>query len=329
MLRAVDGLLTAEVQSSYPRTALVRCVMLAATGDVHGAKRVYHAAAAATAGFTRDRAGGDDRALRIDHVLVQGLLHMCGCSPYGGQITEAVQAAERVANGPDSDPLLRGIFSLGMCIRPPRDDRVRRGRRVGGARTGGAGTGLALPGARRLPGRAGRHGWRGAAHAPARTCYDRALKVARASHLRDAGAVMIGEVLAAELELERAAGMPRLDGTRVSPQLLGECSAWLDIYAANTGVGAELELLRGGPSAASRSSRTRASTRGAPSGRRWRGFCRRRGSVLLAGEQVEEAGRAWRSTGCPSRWPSAPSLRAELAGGGDDRLHAAAAVRRP
>ena len=43
----------------------------------------------------------------------------------------------------------------------------------------------------------------------ARSCYDRALTVARASHLRDAGAVMIGEVLAAELEFERSAGAPR------------------------------------------------------------------------------------------------------------------------
>ena len=116
VLRAVDRLLTAEVLSSYPRVALVRCVMLAATGDVDGAKRTYHAAAAATDGYTRDRAGGDDRALLIDHVVVQGLLHMCGCSPYGGQIAEAVQVAERVANGPDTDPLLSGIFSLGMCI---------------------------------------------------------------------------------------------------------------------------------------------------------------------------------------------------------------------
>ena len=70
------------------------------------------------------------------------------------------------------------------------------------------------------------------------------------SHLRDAGAVMIGEALAAELALECSAGLPRAGGPRVSPRLLGECCAWLDIYAASIGVEAERALVRAGPQAA-------------------------------------------------------------------------------
>lgn len=69
--------------------------------------------------------------------------------------------------------------------------------------------------------------------------------LSRASHLRDAGAVMIGEVLAAELELECSAGAPRVAGTRLTPRLLGECGAWLDIYAASIGGEVELALVRG------------------------------------------------------------------------------------
>ena len=115
-LRAVDGLLTAEVVSQYPRLALVRCVALTVAGDIDGAKRLYGAAAEQTAGFTCDREGGDDRALQTDHIFVQGLLHLCGCSPYGTAILAAVADAEAVANTADTDPLLRGMFSLGMCI---------------------------------------------------------------------------------------------------------------------------------------------------------------------------------------------------------------------
>ena len=81
VLRAVDGLLTAEVLSQYPRLALVRCVALTVSGEIDGAKRLYGAAAEQTGGFTRDREGGDDRALQTDHIFVQGLLHMCGCRP--------------------------------------------------------------------------------------------------------------------------------------------------------------------------------------------------------------------------------------------------------
>ena len=100
---AVDGALTPEVLSEYPRLALVRCVALTVSGDIAGAKRLYGAAAEETAGFTPDRGGGDDRALRIDHIFVQGLLHMCGCSPYGAGIVadhdDAIaEADERVTH---------------------------------------------------------------------------------------------------------------------------------------------------------------------------------------------------------------------------------------
>ena len=134
----------------------------------------------------------------------------------------------------------------------------------------------------------------------ARRYYDRALKVARASHLRDVGAVMIGEALAAELELERSADAPRLGGPRVSPRLLGRCSAWLDVYAASIGARVELEMLRGGPSAALASVEdaceyARRTERPALA----RFLSALRVSVLLDGGEVEEAARAWRFDGLP------------------------------
>ncbi|MDE0447093.1 MAG: hypothetical protein OXH96_10505 [Spirochaetaceae bacterium] len=128
----------------------------------------------------------------------------------------------------------------------------------------------------------------------ARACYERALNVARASHLRDAGAVIIGEVLAAELALERSAGMPP-EGTRVSPRLLGECSAWLDIYTASIWVEVERELVRGGPQVALRlveDALEYARHTERPLLARW--LTALRVSVLLAGDMVEAASRAWR-----------------------------------
>ena len=75
-LRTVNGLLTAEALSTNPRLALLRCVALTAADDIDGAKRLYGAAAEETAGFTRDRKGGDDPALQFDHIFVQCPLHM-------------------------------------------------------------------------------------------------------------------------------------------------------------------------------------------------------------------------------------------------------------
>ncbi len=298
VLRAVDGLLTEEVLSRYPRTALVRCVMLTSSGDIDGAKRVYGAAAAQTAGFTRDREGGDDGALQIDHIFVQGLLHMCGCVPYGGGIMAAVAAAESVANAADTDPLLRGMFSLGMCIAHNQTTAFEQAVEWAGHARGELGR--SSPYLAHVDFQAGSVAMARGRTREARDCYDRALKIARASHLRDAGAVMIGEVLAAELALECSAGAPWLDGPRVSPRLLGECSAWLDIYAASIGAGADLELLRGGPQAALtlvEDAREYARRTERPALTRF--LSALRVSVLVAGGDVEEAGRAWRLNRLP------------------------------
>ena len=310
VLRTVDGLLTAEVLSKYPRMALVRCVVLTAAGDIDDAKRVYGAAAAQTAGFTRDREGGDDRALQIDHVLVQGLLHVCGCSPYGGRIAEVIQVAESVANGLDSAPALRGIFSLGMCI--AHNQTTEFDLAVEWAGRARAELGRGSPYLAHVDFQAGSVAMARGRTREARNCYDRALKIAMASHLRDAGAVMIGEVLVAELELERSAGAPRMDGTRVSPRLLGECSAWLDVYAASIGVGAELALLRSGAQAAltlveDAHEYARRTERPALA----RFLSALRVSVLLAGGQVEDAGRAWRFDRLPERAAECTDLKTQ------------------
>ena len=299
-LRTVDGLLSEEVLSKYPRMALVRCVALTASGDIDGAKRVYGAAAAETAGFSRDREGGDDRALQIDHIFVQGLLHMCGCSPYGDGILATVKLAEAVANGPDTDPWLRGVFSLGMCIANNQMTAFDAALEWAGRAREELGRGS--PYLAHVDFQAGSVAMARGRTREARDCYDRALKIARASHLRDAGAVMIGEALAAELALERSAGAPRLNGARVSPRLLGECSAWLDIYAASIGVGAELALVRGGPQAALTlvgDAREYARRTERPALTRF--LSALRVSVLVAGDEVEEAGRAWRLNRLPER----------------------------
>ena len=122
VLRTVDRLLTEEVLSQYPRMALVRCVVLTSEGDIDGAKRVYEGMAAESAGFTRDREGGDDRALQTEHIFVRGLFHMCGCEHYGDDIMAVILSAKAVADAPDTDPLLSRMFSLGSCI-AAGDDR--------------------------------------------------------------------------------------------------------------------------------------------------------------------------------------------------------------
>ena len=299
-LRAVDRLLTGEVLSKHPRLALVRCVALTVAGDIEEAKRVYAAAAADTAGYTRDSKGGDDRALTVDHLFVQGLLHMCGCRPYGVGIMGAVAAAETAADATDTDSLLRGMFSLGMCI--AHNQTTAFDAAVQWAGRARSALGRASPYLAHVDFQAGSVAMARGRTREARACYARALKVARASHLRDAGAVMIGEALAAELALECAAEAPRLDAQPVSPRLLGRCSAWLDIYAASIGVQAELALANGGPQAALalvEEAREYARRTERPALSRF--LSALRVTVLLDGGAVDEAVRAWEFDRLPGR----------------------------
>ena len=312
-LRAVDGLLTAEVVEKHPRLALVRCVALTVTGDIAEARRVYGAAEAESAGFTRDREGGDDRALLIDRILVSGLVEMCGCLPYGDLatlVTEMLPLAMSVAEGPGGDPLIRGMFSVGLCM--SHNQGTGFDAAVEWAERARAALGRGSPYLAHVDFQLGSVAMARGRAEEAQACYARALKAARASHLRDAGAMMLGEVLAAELALERSAGAVRINGTRMSPRLLGECAAWLDIYAASTEVGAELALLHAGAQAAlALVEDARAYARRTGRAPLERFLSALRVSVLLADGGVEEAERAWRIDRLPEGTAECTDLAAQ------------------
>ena len=309
-LCALDGKLTEKVVSDHPRLALVRCGVLAASGDMEGAKRLYGATAAETAGYTRDRSDGDDRALGIDHVFVEGLLYTLGCTRYDDAFMATAAEAEALADAPDTDPLLRGMFSLGMCL--AHNQMTEFDAAVEWAGLARATLGRASPYLAHVDLQAGSVAMAMGRTRQARECYDRALRVARASHLRDAGAVMLGDVLAAELEFERTAGTPLSNGPQVSPRLLGQCGAWLDIYAAGIGVAAETALLRAGPEAGLtlvEDARDYARSTERPQLARF--LSALRVSVLLDGGDVDEAAGAWRFDRLPERRAECLGLAAQ------------------
>ena len=309
-LCALDGMLTEAVVSDHPRLALVRCGVLAASGDIAEAKRLYAATAEETAGYTRDREGGDDRALRMDHLFIQGLLHMLGCIWYDDAIMAGAEAAEALADAPDTEPLLAGVFGLGMCL--ARNQMTDFDAAVEWAGRARAALGPASPYLAHVDLQAGSVAMARGHTRQALECYDRALRVARATHLRDAGAVMLGDVLAAELEFERTAGMPRRNRPRVSPRLLGQCGAWLDIYAAGIAVGAESALLEDGREAALalvQDAHDYARSTERPQLARF--LSALRVSVLLDGGDADEAARAWRFDRMPERRAECLDLAAQ------------------
>jgi len=118
ILRLLDAepFLSREVTEKRPRLALVRCVLLVLGDRFAEARREFDFAANRTEGFTRNPTG-DDRDVRIDHRLTQGLLAFLGCRPIDMAEAQTV-AADLLEFSQDEglDPTTRGVLEYALCI---------------------------------------------------------------------------------------------------------------------------------------------------------------------------------------------------------------------
>ena len=71
---SANKFLTPEIIAAFPRLALLRCVQLNFDSEFSEAEALYERVRRATQGFTRDREGGDDLLLVVDHVFVDAML---------------------------------------------------------------------------------------------------------------------------------------------------------------------------------------------------------------------------------------------------------------
>ena len=243
--RSVDRLLTEGVLWQFPRLALLRCVVLTVAGDIDAAKHVYVAASAQTDNFLRDRAGGNNTALQIDHLVALGVVELCGCRPFSKSITTSLARVNEVVAQGSSDPVLRGSFRLGLCML--HNQRTAFDTAVEWAERARADFDPSSPYIAHVDFQLGSAAMARGHTSEAKRCYERGMKVGRASHPRDMGASILGQVLASELELERSAGTVPETMAVPSPKLLSEHGAWLDIYAASTEIRVEHALTHSGP----------------------------------------------------------------------------------
>ena len=236
-LQAMDGWLSAKVLSHFPRLALMRCVVLAMSGKLKEARQVYQAAAIESAGFTRVPGGGKDTAMELDHLLALGMLLVLGCPPLS-RYESLISAAKEMAMRADLEPLYRGIIRHGLSLALTEttefDQAVKwaeRAREDLGHQTLYLSPHLdyQLGLAAMAQGRA----------SEAANRYEGALKLARAGHLGNADTVMVSEILAAELALERGAGPASWYAPAFSLRLLEKAGAWFDVYAANIDLAAD------------------------------------------------------------------------------------------
>ena len=115
-LLASDRFLTAQVIEDFPRLAFLRCSALMARSELQRAFELYMAVHKQTGGFRHDRDGGDDRALRIDSVLVQSTWMVFGCQPLGDEVVKkALAEASELVTDDQLDPAARGLLYAILC----------------------------------------------------------------------------------------------------------------------------------------------------------------------------------------------------------------------
>ena len=295
-LQAADRFLTAAMIAHDPRLALVRCAVLALTGRVAQARRLY--SETGPLGFSPD-APGDDLELRLDHILIRGLLVVFGCEGFGSEQARAPFVDARAAvETRGIEPLVRGTLEFGVCVahnlRAEFDaalSRAERARAYLGQRSSyvtmhvnfQVGT-IAM--ARGQVGEAAR--W-----------YARAERVAKTNFLRDPSVVTQAEVLIKELDLERHR-IKQVGAALQVAKALGHVSTPFVAYTAASAVVAELSLHVGGVDAALAALdeiREHAYREELPALSRY--LTALRVGTLVGAGRIDEAERNWQRDGLP------------------------------
>lgn len=300
-MRAADRLLTPETLAQYPRLALARCFLLVRSGRIDDARALFEDTRRATADFTRDREGGDDGALRVDAFIVQAVLAGYGCLPIADPLVPRLLAeAEGLAGDPALPPEIRGMVGEVLCAARGQMARFEDSRAAGaaaaeryarsGSRHGALFIDLHLGMASMAQGRC----------AEAARRYARARRTAAEVFARDMSPALYGDVLSAELDLERNDTAALDDRVTRFPARLRELGAWFDIFAAGYAVVAELTAARRGTDAALVFlDETHEEVRSWGFTDLARYVAALRVSALAAAGRPEPAARAWRDGGLP------------------------------
>ena len=302
-LEAANQIATPDVRAMFPRVALMHCMALFMFGELEDAVDAYAQVRARTDGLTRDRDGGSDRDLYIEHVVFEYLMAWVGCKAFGTpEMNAVVSRIEQIAEDGEVEPFVRALagYALGV-IRCAKGNPEAATRQLERARTELARSSpymtmyvdLQLGIVAMCQGRV----------ADARTALERArTAAARGESRRDDGVSLLGEIAAIELERERNGFAGPGDRVPTSLAEYGSNAASLDGFAPGAELAADLALGQGGPAGALKALRE-VSRFALASGRETLARCvaGQRVSLLAAAGRTEEAQRLWTDSDLPQR----------------------------
>lgn len=233
-----NQLIDDEIISYFPRLGLLRCIVLIKTGHIKSAQALYNHIEKETSGFQKDRIGGDDSSLYMDHTVIRSMLAAYAGLPLSSELISLV--SNEINNIEDVESSVIGFYNNMLCLA-----KYQRAEFVEAWFHGQEATNYyekigSVYGKIFIDFHFGAIAMAQGKAADASGYISRASRNAHRFFPTDKEPRLIGEILTAELKLEKN-DIKKLNGKfQDITKRLYESEAWFDIYAVAYSVAVEI-----------------------------------------------------------------------------------------
>ncbi|MDE2013451.1 MAG: hypothetical protein KGJ75_11045 [Alphaproteobacteria bacterium] len=241
---AADHLIDEDMIRAYPRLGLMRCIVLVKQSRLREARALYEQVSGATAGFTCDPADAAAATLRRESLFVLSMLGIYGCLP----LSDAhLGVLDKGLHDPAADDVELAHHKTVLCVTYLQNARFDLAWRYGEETLAHCRAVGSVYGANFVDFHAGSIAMARGDMQEAMQRYEKGRYTSRRHFPHDEGLRLIGDVLTAELDLERnAIANVKRRLARIIDRL-NDAEAWFDIYAAAYGAASEFYFAERGP----------------------------------------------------------------------------------
>ncbi|MFC3052143.1 LuxR C-terminal-related transcriptional regulator [Kordiimonas pumila] len=235
-----DKLMDDQVVQDFPRLGFLRCIVQMKAGHLKDAQTLFNQLGEQTAGFSKDRKGGDDATLYQDHIFVRTMLAAYGCMPLSDELLSRILPREK--EGIQDDAIIMGHYKTLLCLANQQKAEFSQAWQFGKEAIDHFHQAPSLYGKLFMDFHFGSITMVQGEALDAENHYAKAQKEARRHFPRDQGLQLVGDILTAELDLERNLVKRFKRKLNNIIQRLHDSEAWFDIYSAAYSVVADVTL---------------------------------------------------------------------------------------
>jgi LuxR family maltose regulon positive regulatory protein len=240
---AANQLIDDAMIAAMPRLGLIRSIVLIKQSRLHEAREQYERVAAATDGFSRDPASADAAALRREGLFILSMLVIYCCLP----LSEAhLLSLDKGLHNPAADDVELAHHKTVLCVTYLQSGNFDAAWRYGEEAAAHCRAVGSIYGTNFVDFHTGSIAMARGATQQAAQLYQKGRRKSRRHFGHDVGLRLIGDVLTAELDLERNAILHVKHRLAQLIDRLHDAEAWFEIYAAAYGAASEVYLLERG-----------------------------------------------------------------------------------